>query len=185
MRGFYKYGGYTLQYHIIKKPLTNEYASYFKSYSDLVPDETVVETLENQYNEAVSLFKGLGLSKIDYRYAEGKWSIKELIIHILDTERIFVYRALRIARKDKTPLAGFEQDDYIDNINWDKYPISSVLEEYELVRKHTILFFNSMTEEMLRQTGISNDMKMPVSAIPFIIAGHEKHHLNILISKYL
>ena len=131
------------------------------------------------------LIHGLDNSKIDYQYASGKWSIKEVIIHILDTERIFIYRALRISRKDKTPLAGFEQDDYIDNINWDNYPFFSVLEEYELVRKHTIIFFNNMTDEMLQQSGISSDMNLSVKAIPFIIAGHERHHLNIINSKYL
>ena len=174
-----------MKFQIIKKPNPNEYASYFQRYTELVPDGTVIQTLENQFNEAMIIYKGLDKSKIDYRYAEGKWSIKELIIHILDTERIFIYRALRIARKDKTPLAGFEQDDYIENINWDKYPFSSVLDEYELVRKHSILFFNSMTQEMLEQTGISSEMKMAVRAIPFILAGHERHHLNIINSRYL
>lgn len=174
-----------MEYQIINKPNTDEYASYFQRYTGLIPNETVLQTLENQFKEAMIIYKGLDKSKIDYRYAEGKWSIKELIIHILDTERIFTYRALRIARKDKTPLVGFEQDDYINNINWDKYPFSSVLDEYDLVRKHTILFFNNMTQEMLEQTGISSEMKMAVSAIPFIIAGHERHHLNIINSRYL
>jgi DinB superfamily len=174
-----------VNYQIIKKPNPTEYDPYFQRYTELVPEESVIKTLENQLNEALSIYKGLDNTKIDYRYADGKWSIKELIIHILDTERIFIYRALRIARKDKTPMAGFEQDDYIENLNWDNYPFSSVLNEYELIRKHTILFFNSMTAEMLEQTGISSDMKMAVSAIPFIIAGHERHHLNILKSRYL
>ena len=174
-----------MNYKIIEKPDKNEYAEYFQRYTKLVPDNNVVENLANQLNEAMSLYKSLEKTKIDYRYSMGKWSIKEVIIHILDTERIFSYRALRIARKDKTPLAGFEQDDYINNINWDNYPFSSVLEEYELVRKHTIIFFNNMTDEMLQQSGISSDMNLSVIAIPFIIAGHERHHLDIINSKYL
>jgi hypothetical protein len=174
-----------VKYQIIKKPNPDSFASYFQRYTDLVPDETVLKTLADQLNEAMQIYKGLNESKFNYRYAESKWSIKELIVHILDTERIFVYRALRIARKDKTPMAGFEQDDYINNINWENYPTTSVLEEYNLIRNHSILFFNSMTEEMLQQSGISSDMKMAVSAVPFILAGHEKHHLNILKSRYL
>ena len=174
-----------MNYKIIEKPDKNEYAEYFQRYTKLVPDNNVVENLANQLNEAMSLYNGLDNSKIDYRYASGKWSIKEVIIHILDTERIFIYRALRIARKDKTPLSGFEQDDYINNINWENYPFSSVMEEYELVRKHTIIFFNNMTDEMLQQSGISSDLNLAVKIIPFIIAGHERHHLNIINSKYL
>lgn len=174
-----------MHYQTIQKPGADKYDSYFQRYTDLVPDETIIQTLDDQLNEAMSIYNGIENSKIDYRYAAGKWSVKELIIHILDTERIFVYRALRISRKDKTPMEGFEQDEYINNINWENYPFSSVLEEYELVRKHTILFFNNMTNEMLEQTGISSDMNMAVSAIPFILAGHERHHLNILKSRYL
>ena len=174
-----------MKYKNIDRPQNEEYASYFHLYINLVPEKSIIETLVNQLKEAISLYNGLDNSKIDYRYASRKWSIKEVIIHILDTERIFNYRALRIARKDKTPLAGFEQDDYINNINWDNYPFSSILEEYELVRKHTIIFFNNMTDEMLQQSGISSDLDLAVKAIPFIIAGHEKHHLNIIKSKYI
>jgi hypothetical protein len=170
---------------IIAKPQTTEYAPYFKQYIDLVPEENIVESLENQLSEAVSFYESLDESKIEYRYASGKWSIKEVLIHILDTERIFNYRALRISRKDKTPLPGFEQDDYINNVNWEKVLFSSVLEEYKLIRKHTILFFNNMTEEMLQQSGISNDLNLSVRAIPFVIAGHEIHHLNVIKLKYM
>ena len=174
-----------MNYKSIEKPDENEYAEYFQRYTELVPDNNVVENLANQLKEAMSIYKNLERAKIDYRYAVGKWSIKEVIIHILDTERIFTHRALRISRKDKTPLPGFEQDDYIEKTNWDNYPFDSVLEEYELVRKHTILFFNSLTEEMLQQSGISSGLNLAVRAIPFIIAGHERHHLNIINSKYL
>ena len=174
-----------MDYKRIEKPSKSEYGAYFQRYIDLVNEDSIIETLTNQLNEALSLYYSLEKSKIDYRYAEGKWSIKELIIHILDAERIFTYRALRIARKDKTPLVGFEQDDYINNINWDNYAFESVLEEYELVRKHTIIFFNNMTAEMFQQVGISSDLNLAVKAIPFIIAGHERHHLNIIKSRYL
>jgi hypothetical protein len=174
-----------VKYQIINKPLLGEFAPYFQKYTDLVPNETVLQTLADQLNEAMLIYKGMEESKINYRYAEGKWSIKELIIHILDTERIFVYRALRIARKDQTPLPGFEQDDYINHTNWEHYLFESVVNEYEIVRKHTLLFFNHMTEEMLQQTGISSENKLSVRAIPFILAGHERHHLNKIKSRYL
>jgi len=174
-----------LKYKYIDTPQLHEYAPYFKRYIYLVSNENILELLENQLNEAISLYNNLDNSKIDYRYSQDKWSVKEIILHILDTERIFTYRALRIARKDKTSLPGFEQDDYINNTNWDNYQFSSVLEECELLRKHTITFFNNMTDEMLKQSGISSNMNLAVLAIPFIIAGHERHHLNIINSRYL
>ena len=92
---------------------------------------------------------------------------------------------MRFVRKDKTPLPGFEQDDYISKTDWEKYPFLSVLEEYELVRKYTLKFFNNMTDDMLQQSGISSDLNLAVRAIPFIIAGHEKHHLKIIKEKYM
>jgi len=174
-----------MKYQIINKPNPNEYAHYFQNYIDVAPVENIVKSLEDQLCESVSYYDSLNESEFDFRYAPGKWSIKEVIVHILDTERIFNYRALRFARKDNTPLPGFEQDDYIKNTDWINYSIKSIIEEYELVRKHTIVLFNNMTEEMLNQTGISNDMNLSVRAIPFIITGHERHHLNVIKSKYL
>lgn len=174
-----------MRYQIIQKPNSNEYAPYFKSYIDLVHGNNVIQSLANQMELALSMYGGLDISKINYRYTQKKWSTKEVLLHIIDTERIFTYRALRIARKDKTPLPGFEQDDYINKTNWDKYAFSSLIEEYKLVRKHTILLFNNMSKDMLRQSGISNEMKLTTRAIAFIIAGHETHHLNILKTKYL
>lgn len=174
-----------MKYRRIEKPNPNDYAPYFQQYIDLILNENIIEFLENQLSDAVSFYDRLNESEIDYRYAPGKWSIKEVLIHIIDTERIFNYRALRFARKDKTPLPGFEQDDYINNTDWINYPIKSLIEEYELVRKHTIALFNNMTEEMYNQSGISNEMNLSVRAIPFIIAGHEGHHLKIINTKYL
>jgi len=174
-----------MKYKIIKKPNPDEYATYFQRYTDLAIEENIVKTLEDQLCETVSYYDSLNESEFDFRYAPGKWSIKEVIIHVLDTERIFNYRALRFARKDNTPLPGFEQDDYINSTDWKNYPIKSVIEEYELVRKHTIVLFNNMTEEMLNQSGISSDMNLSVRVMPFIIAGHERHHLNVIKSKYL
>lgn len=174
-----------MKYKIIEKPEKTDYVPYFQQYIDLVHDDNIIEFLENQLRLAVSFYDRLDEWKIDYRYAHGKWSIKEVILHILDTERIFNYRALRFARKDITPLPGFEQDDYIKNTDWTYYPIKSIIEEYELTRKYTIVLFNNMTEEMLQQSGISNELNLSVRAIPFIIAGHEIHHLNVIESKYM
>ena len=174
-----------MKYQIINKPKPNEYAPYFQNYINSAPEENIVKSLEDQLSESVSYYDSLNESEFDFRYAPGKWSIKEVIIHILDTERIFNYRALRFARKDTTPLPGFEQDDYINSTDWINYSIKSIIEEYELVRKHTIVLFNNMTKEMLIQSGISSGMKLSVRAIPFIIAGHERHHLNVIKSKYL
>ena len=174
-----------MKYQNIEKPKPDEYAPYFQNYIDSASEENIVKSLEDQLCESVSYFDNLNESEFDYRYAPGKWSIKEVIVHVLDTERIFNYRALRFSRKDTTPLPGFEQDEYIKNTDWKYYPIKSIIEEYELVRKHSIVLFNNMTEEMLNQSGMANGMSLSVRAIPFIIAGHERHHLNVIKSKYL
>ena len=174
-----------MKYQIINKPNPNEYAPYFQNYTELAPEENIISSLEDQLMETVSFYDSLNESEFDFCYAPGKWSIKEVIMHVLDTERIFNYRALRFARKDDTPLPGFEQDDYINNTDWTNYSIKSIIEEYELVRKHSIVLFNNMTTEMLEQSGISDGMNLSVRAIPFILAGHERHHLNVINSKYL
>ena len=116
------------------KPARDEYAEYYGRYIDLVPSGNIVDTLGNQMTDTIKLIAGITEEQGLHRYAEGKWSIKEVIGHIIDSERIFAYRALRLARNDQTPLAGYEQDDYVTNGGFDRRPLSDLAKEFELVR---------------------------------------------------
>ena len=123
--------------------------------------------------------------KLTYRYAENKWTIKEILVHIMDDERIYAYRALRIARNDKTPLPGFEQDDYVPFSKANQRSLASILREYKTVRQATVSLFTSFNMEDLLRIGTANDHPVSVRALAWHIAGHELHHLNIIKERYL
>ena len=120
-----------------------------------------------------------------FRYAEGKWSIKELVGHLIDTERVMAYRALRFARNDRTELAGFEQNDYIENSNFDACSLRELAREFELVRNANVLMFQNFSEEVWTRSGIASGNQVSVRALAYIIAGHELHHMKILRERYL
>lgn len=167
------------------KPDPSEMTSYQRSYADLVPEGDLLSVLEKNSKEVVQLLSPLSPEKLKYRYAEGKWSIPQLLVHVMDAERIFSYRILCIARGDKTPLPGFEEDDYARNSNADERAFSEVLEEYINVRKATISLLKSLNDSLLSNTGISNTKKVSVRTLCYILAGHEIHHVNVLKEKYL
>lgn len=123
--------------------------------------------------------------KLGFAYAEGKWTLAEAIVHIIDTERIFQYRSLRIARNDKTPLPGFDQDDYVPQSNASGRSTTSLIEEYKAVRDATITLFSSFDEEAMLRIGIASDSKMSTRALGFIISGHQAHHVKIIKERYL
>ena len=165
----------------------NEYAHYYKPYIDaLMADEkSIVEHLKDTLDNALSVLSNLSEDKQMYSYADGKWTIKELLQHIIDTERVFAYRALCFARNDKTPLPGFEQDDYAAIYNANKREFRGLLEEFELTRKSIILLFKNFGEEELIRIGIASGNNMSVRALGYIISGHLQHHLNIIRERYL
>lgn len=165
----------------------NEYAHYYKPYIDaLVADEkSIVEHLKNTLDDAIGVLRNLSEDKQMYSYADGKWTIKELLQHIIDTERVFAYRALRFSRNDATPLPGFEQDDYAAIYNANKRDYKDLLEEFELTRKSIISLFKSFGEEELMRIGIASGNNMSVRALGYIISGHLQHHLNIIKERYL
>ncbi len=169
----------------IKKPEPTEYAPYYATYiNKAVKNDLLVGLAENA--ETFSAFiKSIPAEKLDYRYAEGKWTVKEVIVHLLDAERIFAYRALRFARKDKTPLAGFEENDYVPESNAGNQSIESLLEEFSAVRQATITLFKSFTPEMCLRTGASNGKEISVRALGFIIVGHTVHHSQTIRERYL
>lgn len=167
------------------KPAADEYAPYYGKYIEAVPQESIIDTLGQQLNDTLSLLAGLTEEQGDHRYAPDKWSVKQLVGHIVDTERIFAYRALRFARNDKAPLAGFEQDDYVTNGGFDRRQLADIAREYEQVRRASIELFKSFDEDAWERRGKANDVEVSVRALAWIICGHELHHKAILKTKYL
>ena len=167
------------------RPAATEYLPYYSRYIDLVPGEDAMAALKSQLRETIAFLNCISNEESVSRYAPGKWSVREVLGHVIDTERIFAYRALRIGRGDKTPLAGYEQDDYIRGAAFDKVRWSALIEEFELVRRSNLLLFSGFTEDAWMRTGTANNAAVSARALAWIIAGHEIHHRNIIESKYL
>jgi uncharacterized damage-inducible protein DinB len=165
-------------------PVT-EYAPSYAAYIKLLEDVNLIEELEISLHEFIKFVQNIPMDKFDYRYAEGKWTIKEIIQHLIDTERIFSYRAMRISRNDKTPLPGFEEDDYVINTNANGRNLQELLTEMALVRQSTIALFKSFSEEQLKRMGFASNNPVSVRAIGFSTIGHQKHHQKIFQERYL
>jgi DinB family protein len=170
---------------ITTRPESSEYPPYAEGYNSRVPSGDIVGTLSRQLEETLALIKSIPDARKDWRYAEGKWSVKELLGHVIDGERIFAYRALRFGRGDSTPLSGFEQDDYVRGGGFSERSLSDLAEEYEHVRRSTISLFANFDAEAWSRRGSANDSEVSVRALAFIIAGHERHHVEILRTRYL
>jgi len=158
---------------------------FYQGYVNHVKDMDLVEALNISIQKAEAIIKSIPESKGEYRYAEGKWSIKELLCHVIDAERIFTYRALRFAREDKTPLPGFEEKDYAPRANAHGRTLIQILTELKHVRTSTFDLFASFTDDMLKHTGKANNTEVSVLNLGYIIAGHVLHHLHVLESRYL
>jgi uncharacterized damage-inducible protein DinB len=161
------------------------YPVYMENYIRLVEPERVRDTIEKYSLFIKDFFEDIPEEKVEYRYAGDKWSIKEMLQHIIDAERIFSYRALAIARGDKTPLPGFDENSYAAGSKADKRHWDSLLEEFKAVRTSTDMLLLSFTEEQLQLTGITNSQPNTVNAIAFVIFGHILHHINVLKERYL
>jgi len=171
---------------LIEKPKDGEFPPYANMYIKLLPDDgLLLKHLHDNFNITKELIFSLPEEKLNYRYAANKWTIKEILVHIIDDERIYTYRALRFARNDKTVLPGFEQDDYATYSAANERSIENIFEEYEAVRKSTIALFNGLPEDSFLRSGIANNNKVAVRALAYHIAGHELHHINIIKEKYL
>lgn len=168
-----------------RRPEAHESAPFYHHYISLVEGTDALQALKDNYTDAVQLYSNLAEEKWDYRYAEDKWTIKELLLHIIDAERVFAYRALRIARGDQTPLAGFDQDDYVPMSKAGERSAASLIAEYQAVRQATLHLFQNFTPEMLDRMGTASGKPVSALALTFMLAGHEKHHLNILKERYL
>ena len=167
------------------RPNSTEYAPYFEKYVSLVPEGEIVSTLGKQIESTLSLIRGLSEAQGDLRYAPGKWSVKEVIGHLIDSERIFAYRALRFARNDATPLSGFDENSYVANAGFSSSSLADLAEEFEHTRKSNVYLFKHLEGDSWLRRGAANDNEASVGALAYIIAGHELHHVGILRSRYL
>ena len=168
------------------RPATDQYNAYYETYIRLVPEGAdPLAQLQRQLQELRRLVGQLTDQQARFAYAPGKWSIKEVLGHIIDTERIFAYRALRIARGDQQPLAGFEQNDYVPASGANERPLENILHEYATVRAATLSLFDSFPLAAYDQMGTASGYPLSVRALAFILPGHEAHHLHILQERYL
>jgi hypothetical protein len=167
------------------RPQSGEYAPYYDRYISLVPEKDILATLDQQRRQTVLLLSGRSEADGDVRYAPDKWSLKEVLGHLNDTERIMSYRALRIARADATPIEGFEQDDYVRNGPFVRRPLADLVEDYIAVRRATLSLFRNLDEAAWIGRGVANNNEVTVRALAYIIAGHELHHRRMLEEKYL
>ena len=164
---------------------SNEYHSYFKTYLDKVNDLPLLDSLVNGKLETINFFKNIPTSKLEYRYEESKWTIKQILIHIIDTERVFNYRALQFARSDNANLEGFNENEFVRNADLNTRTIDSVLEEYSIVRDASIVLFKNFSEDSLKRIGKASNNSLSVRAAGFLICGHETHHKEVIGERYL
>ncbi|SEP61370.1 DinB family protein [Flavobacterium urocaniciphilum] len=163
----------------------SEYSDYFEYYINLNPNDTIIEGLENQLKATTDFFKNIPSEKLEYQYEVGKWTPKDILQHLIDTERVFSYRALRFARFDETPLSGYEENDFAASANANLRSIEELIEEYVIARKSTILLFKSFSDIMLESVGVASGASNSVRAIGYVITGHDIHHINVIKERYL
>ena len=168
----------------MNRPESSEYADYYANYISKVPGSDVLGVLESQRLQMLQLFMGRSERDGSFRYAPGKWTVKEVLGHITDTERIFAYRALRIARGDQTPLAGFEQDDYVRSGAFGDRTLAGLAEDFGAVRTASVSLLRSFNEAAWSRRGVASQKEVTVRAIGFMIAGHQIHHRIILEERY-
>lgn len=169
----------------MQRPKSGDYSPYYENYIGLVEGNEPLKIMEKQLIETPKLFRSIPEDKGNFTYDAGKWTIKEILGHIIDTERVFVYRALCVARGEQQSLPGFEQDDYVKASNFGKRKLADLIDEYKKVREATIALFQSFDEMAISRMGVANNKNITVNALFYIIPGHEQHHLNILREKYL
>ena len=169
----------------IEKPAAEEYNEYYYGYISQVTEPDLLGVLASQPAEIAEIFGSLDESRGTYAYAEGKWTLKEVLSHLIDGERHFAYRVHRISRGDTTPIEGFEQDGYIENSNFNNTPLADLIHEFFSVRESNIMFFRYLTDEAWLRTGTASGNPVSVRALAYIMAGHIRHHVKILNERYL
>jgi hypothetical protein len=169
----------------IARPAPTDYAPYYGTYIDQVPEADVLALLARQIDDTVTLLRAVPRARWTHRYAPGKWSVSEVVGHLADTERIFAYRALRFARNDPTPLPGFDENQYVPPANFDARSLTDLADDLRTVRMASLALFRGLDDAALARRGTANKVEITVRAIPWIIAGHERHHVKVLKERYL
>ena len=166
------------------RPEPDEYAPYYRRYISLVAGDDIIVTLGEQLRETSALLSSRAEADGNFRYAPEKWSVKEVIGHLSDSERIFAYRALRVSRNDQTPIEGFEQDDYVRHGGFGQRRLADVVDEFISVRRATLSLLRGLDQAAWTRRGLANKNEVSVRALAYIMAGHELHHRTILKDKY-
>lgn len=174
-----------MPYFVVTKPEASEYIPYFSRYIDLVRKEDIITVLSTQIDDSLAFLRQIPDAKGDFRYAANKWSIKEVLGHVIDTERVFAYRAMTFARNDRASLPGFEQDDWIRSASFDAEPFRELISEFECVRRANLYFFQHLDQNAWMRRGKANNGEISVRALAYVIAGHELHHRQQIKEKYL
>lgn len=169
----------------IQRPKQGEFPAYYTNYIALVPEGNLLQFIEIQGKEIISVLENIPSEKENYQYAEGKWTTKELIGHLIDTERIMAFRALVFSRSESQSIPGFDENDYVDAGGFAARSLASLISEFKSLRASNIDLIASFSEDQLKQTGNANGLKVTVAALCYIIAGHAAHHINILKDRYL
>ena len=169
---------------MIERPGPGEYADFYAGYIAAMPSGDVLEILERQKDQLRQLAETIAPDRETFRYAPGKWSLREIVGHLIDSERVFSYRALCFSRGDDTPLPGFDENFYVANADFDSRTLQSLIEELTLLRSANVLLFRSLTPEDLARVGVANTHPVSVRALAFILAGHLQHHFNVLRDRY-
>ena len=169
----------------IERPGPDEHAPYYARYIEQVPEGDVSDLLRRQVDDTVRLLGGLSGREADFRYAEGKWSVKEVVGHVADVERVFGYRALCFARGETAALPGFDENEYVARAKFSGRTLGDLAAEFRQVRAATVALFGGLDAEELARRGTANNHPISVRALAFIIAGHERHHVKILVERYL
>jgi hypothetical protein len=167
------------------RPQANEHAPYFSRYIDLVPEDDIVHALEAQGRETAALLAGVSEEKSSFRYAPEKWSVKQIIGHVTDAERVFAYRLLCIARGEAKPLPGFDENDYVRNANFDGLSFAELVEGFAATRRASFALLRGLSDEAWARVGTANDKQISVRAIAYTLLGHERHHMRVLRERYL
>ena len=165
--------------------LDSEYAPFYANYINRAKNQTLIIGLKSSLDSALSFFETIPEEKLEFSYDVGKWTVKDIIQHLIDAERVFAYRALRFSRQDKMSLPGFDENNYTQVAKANVRSREVLLEEYVAVRKSTILLFKGFSEDTLKLIGMASNSNMSVRAIGFVIIGHEKHHIDVIKSRYL
>jgi hypothetical protein len=167
------------------RPRAGEHAEYFDRYVSLVKEDDALEALERPLQDTFPFLRSLTEAQGAQRYAPGKWSVKQVVGHLVDVERVMAYRALRIARADTTPLPGFDENDYAEAAHSDRVSLQALVEELEHLRRANVAMFRALPEEAWTRSGTANDNPFTVRSLAYVIAGHVHHHVRILRERYL